>query len=266
LTAYDQVYKTSKNQKDVPHVKAIILSAGQGSRLLPLTESNPKCLLDIGGGQSVLRYQIAALEAAGVNEVIVVTGFHAPLVNADLIHHRGSATVRTIYNPFYKVADNLGSVWLALREISENEAAFMIVNGDTMFTPTVAKQLLAEAKGAITLAVSQKPRYDADDMKVVREGARLMQVGKSLAMSEVNGESIGMMCFRSEGIGHFRRMVEETISSPEGTNVWYLSVINRLAAQIEIQTAEVPPEQWCEIDFPVDYEQACLRVKEWSAL
>lgn len=247
-------------------MKAIILSAGQGSRLLPLTESNPKCLLDVGAGQSVLRYQMHALEAAGVNEIIVVTGFHAPLVTADLALYTGHAKVSTLYNPFYKVADNLGSVWLALRDIAASESAFMIVNGDTMFTPTVAKQLLAEAAGPITLAVSQKPRYDADDMKVIRDGSRLLQVGKSLAINEVNGESIGMMCFRDGGISAFRRMVEETISSPEGTNVWYLSVINRLAAQMEIQTAEVPPEQWCEIDFPVDYEQACLRVKEWSAL
>ena len=247
-------------------MKAIILSAGQGSRLLPLTESNPKCLLDIGGGKSVLRYQIHALEAAGVTEIIVVTGFHAPLVTADLAHYNGRATVSTLYNPFYKVADNLGSVWLALRDIAASETAFMIVNGDTMFTTAVATQLLAEANGPITLAISQKPRYDADDMKVVREGSQLMQVGKSLAMADVNGESIGMMCFRGSGIAAFRHMVEETISSPEGTNVWYLSVINRLAAKIEIQTAEVPPEQWCEIDFPVDYEQACLRVKEWPAL
>ena len=247
-------------------MKAIILSAGQGSRLLPLTESNPKCLLDIGGGQSVLRYQIHALEAAGVKEVQVVTGFHAPLVTADLARYTGSIKVSTLYNPFYKVADNLGSVWLALKDIAADDHAFMIVNGDTMFTPTVAKQLLAEAHGPITLAVSQKPRYDADDMKVIRENSRLLQVGKSLAMADVNGESIGMMCFRGDGIEQFRRMVEETISRAEGTNVWYLSVINRLAAHIDIQTAEVPSEQWCEIDFPVDYEQACIRVKEWAAL
>lgn len=247
-------------------MKAIILSAGQGSRLLPLTESNPKCLLDVGGKKSVLRHQIEALEAAGVTQVVVVTGFHAPLVNADLAHYTGSVRVSTLYNPFYKVADNLGSVWLALREIAASDAAFMIVNGDTLFTRTVARQLLAQAQAEITLAVSQKPRYDADDMKVIREGTQLMQVGKSLSLAEVNGESIGMMCFKGAGIAAFRQMVEDTISSPEGTNVWYLSVINRLAAQMEIQTAEVPAEQWCEIDFPVDYEQACLRVKEWASL
>jgi choline kinase len=244
-------------------VKAVILSAGQGSRLLPLTQTNPKCLLDIGG-QSVLRYQIHQLEAAGVDEVIVVTGFHAPLVSADIAGYTGRLKVRTIFNPFFKVADNLGSVWLALREITANDRAFMIVNGDTMFTAQVAKQLLAEAHGPITLAVSQKPRYDPDDMKVIRDGSRLLHVGKSLHLTEVDSESIGMMCFRESGIDAFRAMVEETISGPDGTNLWYLSVINRLAAQIEVQTAEIPAEQWCEIDFPVDYEQACIRVKEWA--
>lgn len=246
-------------------MKAVILSAGQGSRLLPLTESNPKCLLDIGAGESVLRYQLRRLEAAGVEEMLVITGFHAGLVDEDLARYDGRARVRTLYNPFYKVADNLGSVWLALREIADDAPAFMIVNGDTMFTAAVAKQLLAGAQGPLTLAVSQKPRYDADDMKVIREGARLLQVGKSLALNEVDGESIGMMCFRGAGIAAFRRMVEETIRSPEGTNMWYLSVINRLAATLPIATTEVPSEQWCEIDFPVDYEQACLQVKAWAA-
>ncbi len=187
-------------------MKAIILSAGQGSRLLPLTESNPKCLLDVGAGESVLRLQMRALESAGVSEILVVTGFHAPLVSEDLLKYKGHAKWHTIFNPFFKVADNLGSVWLALKHIEAGDQAFMIVNGDTLFTAQVAKQLLAEAVAPITLAVSQKPRYDADDMKVIREGSQLLQVGKSLSTTEVNAESIGMMCFKGDGIDSFRQM------------------------------------------------------------
>lgn len=247
-------------------MKAIILSAGQGSRLLPLTESNPKCLLDLGKGESVLRYQFAQLERAGVKEVLVVTGFHAPLVEDDVARYHGALSIRLCYNPFYKVADNLGSVWLALREISADSDGFMIVNGDTLFTASIAKQLLVDAQksGApITLAVSQKPRYDADDMKVIRDGSRLLQVGKSLSLTEVNAESIGMMCFKNSGVNLFRDMVEHTISQPDGTNVWYLSVLHRLAKEITIETSEVPQEEWCEIDFPLDYEQACRLVNTW---
>lgn len=247
-------------------MKAIILSAGQGSRLLPLTESNPKCLLDLGQGESVLRHQFSQLELAGVTEVIVITGFHAPLVAADIAKYKGKLSITLRYNPFYKVADNLGSVWLALRDIAEDCEQFMIVNGDTLFTASVARELLTQVKknqAPITLAVSQKPRYDSDDMKVIRDGSQLLQVGKSLSLAEVNAESIGMMCFYGEGVSAFRTMVETSISAPDGTNVWYLAVIHRLASQIRIETAEVPQEEWCEIDFPVDYENACQRVSEW---
>ena len=61
------------NQTTKP-VKAIILSAGQGRRLLPLTENTPKCLLPVAG-KPVLAWQIDALLAAGVEEVTIITGF-----------------------------------------------------------------------------------------------------------------------------------------------------------------------------------------------
>ena len=62
-------------------VKTIILSAGQGRRLLPLTEETPKSVLPIGG-KSALGWQLAALEEAGASEVVVATGFHAPVADA----------------------------------------------------------------------------------------------------------------------------------------------------------------------------------------
>ncbi|OYY60716.1 MAG: nucleotidyltransferase, partial [Burkholderiales bacterium 28-67-8] len=87
--------------------RALILGAGQGSRLLPLTEKMPKCLLDLCG-RSMLEWQLRGLAENGVPEVVVVTGFHPELVEAELSrvappHMR----VRTLYNPFYKLADNL---------------------------------------------------------------------------------------------------------------------------------------------------------------
>ena len=57
-------------------MKTIILSAGRGSRLQGLTAERPKCLLDISG-RSLLEWQVRALEAAGVAEIVVVTGFGA---------------------------------------------------------------------------------------------------------------------------------------------------------------------------------------------
>ena len=92
--------------------RAIILSAGQGKRLLPLTEARPKCLVELGG-RSLLAWQLTHLQAAGVEEVVVVTGFGASLVEDEIGRLKlGAMAVSTVYNPFYGVADNLASCWI----------------------------------------------------------------------------------------------------------------------------------------------------------
>ena len=99
--------------KEKAPIKTIILSAGQGRRLLSLTENIPKCLLPISG-KPIIEWQIDALLAAGINEITVVTGFQSPLVEA-LLQQRyaNHAQVNTIFNPFFEVAANLVSCGIA---------------------------------------------------------------------------------------------------------------------------------------------------------
>ena len=112
--------------------KAIILSAGQGSRLLPLTENMPKCLLALGS-RNMLEWQLRGLAAAGVGEAVVVTGFRAELVERALEQITPpQMRVRTLFNPFYKVADNLASCWMVRGELN---GPSLILNGDTLFEP-----------------------------------------------------------------------------------------------------------------------------------
>ncbi len=91
-------------------MKAIILSAGQGSRLLPLTEGKPKCLLPIGP-RTLIEWQIWALTQGGVDDIAVVVGYHARDVQDLLKRLEGpKLKIRTIFNPFYKLADNLAKL------------------------------------------------------------------------------------------------------------------------------------------------------------
>jgi choline kinase len=116
--------------------KAIILSAGQGSRLGHLTDDKPKCLIQFNG-RTLLDRQLDALAANGVEEAVVVTGFRDDQIEAAL-ERRGDAgpRVRTVYNPFYQVADNLGSLFVAKAEI---EGDVLVWNGDTL----VSDELMA---------------------------------------------------------------------------------------------------------------------------
>ncbi len=250
-------------------MKAIILSAGQGKRLLPLTESTPKCLLPLsdhnGADQiTILNWQLSQLEAAGVTECLIVTGFQAHKVEEHIeehmASHKGKMHIRTVFNPFYKVADNLSSVWLAREFMTED---FILLNGDTLFTAPIAKRLIAQSNAPITLTVAIKDNYDDDDMKVCIKDGNIQNVSKKLPLEIVNGESIGMMMFRNEGIEKFILACDHAIKQEDGMKVFYLSVIDTLAANVQIGTAIAEQDQWGEVDFPADHSAACQKISNW---
>jgi len=173
---------------------------------LPLTAEQPKCALPVDG-QPILRWQLQQLAAAGVDEAVVVTGFCADVVDR-IVASVDDLPVRTLYNPFFAASDNLGTCWIARHEMDQ---PFMIVNGDTLFEAAIPHTLLASNTGfPITLATDTKGSYDSDDMKIVSHSQQLLRVGKSLDLALVNGESIGMMVFRGDGVGLFRDRLEHS--------------------------------------------------------
>jgi len=234
-------------------MKTIILSAGQGSRLLPLTEDRPKCLLNLGKN-TILGVQLAALRAGGATEVIIVTGFRTAAVEkaAEEASEPGF-NVRTLFNPFYNVADNLASCWMAREEMRE---PFLLLNGDTLFEPEIMKRLLQAPAAPITLTIDKKADYDSDDMKVQLAGTRLLDVGKTLEPEDTHGESIGFSRFDKSGADAFVETLEQTMRTPNGLNWWYLKAIAVLAEKGQVETCSIEGQTWGEVDFLPDLEVA----------
>lgn len=238
--------------------KAVILSAGKGSRLLPLTADRPKCLIELSG-RSLLEWQLDALERAGIEEVVVVTGFREDLVDSVARRRRG---VRTLFNPFYHVADNLGSVWMARAELDRDT---LLLNGDTLVSPALLATVLEARTGPIAVTIDEKPSYDADDMKVLRDGDRLIRIGKALEPGQYNAESIGLLAFRREGPGLFADQVDRMMRQPDGTRRWYLRAVDALARSgAEVSTVSIRGEEWQEVDFPEDVEAAMALTARWA--
>lgn len=243
-------------------MKAVILSAGQGRRLLPLTATRPKCLIEFSG-RSLLEWQLQALSRFGISEAVVVTGFGADQVE----HELKSCTppglrTRTLYNPFYALADNLATCWVIRHEL---QGPCLILNGDTLLEPAIVQRLLEAPAAAITVTVDRKPRYDADDMKVQAEDGRLLAIGKTLAPEIVGAESIGFLRFSAEGAGRFVSEIESTMLTPEGLTLWYLSAINRLAQSgFDIRIASIEGLQWGEMDFPADLARNRAMTAGWA--
>ena len=242
-------------------MKAIILSAGQGSRLGHLVDDRPKCLIDFGG-RTLLDRQLDTLGANGVDEVVVVTGFHDELVDAAIAARSGGPRVRTIFNPFYKVADNTGSLFMAREELAGD---CLVWNGDTLVSNQLMARVVANQQAGICVTIDRKDSYDDDDMKVVvAEDGRLRAIGKRISDS-VNGESIGLLAFRSGGAEAFREAIERAMRNSEGTTIWYLRVIHHLAQKGEVWTFDIGGEEWGEVDFPPDVEAARALVAGWDS-
>jgi L-glutamine-phosphate cytidylyltransferase len=235
-------------------MKAIILSAGQGSRLLPHTEATPKCLLSLGG-ETILGHQVRELAAAGVRRIVVVTGFRAVAVEAELERLRRSGlSLSSVFNPFYGVADNLGSCWMARAEM---ECEFVLVNGDTLFERAIPDRLLATAAAyPVTLTIDRKESYDSDDMKVALDGHRLVEVGKRLDSDRVDGESIGMSLYRGRGPRLFTEVLDSFMRTGAGIRSWYLKAVDALAQRGAVGTVSIDGLRWGEVDFPHDLARA----------
>ena len=234
-------------------MRAILLSAGQGKRLLPLTTSRPKCLLEIRDDQSVLDFQLEALANCGIEHTTVLVGFGAEYVEHSLANPRfGEMEVTTLYNPFFAITDNLATCWIASVAMTDD---FVLLNGDTVFEDGVLRRVLDAPREPIAVTIDRKPDYDADDMKVTLDtDGRLTAIGKKLPLHTVDGESIGMLRFCGTGVQTYRDALNLAMRQPESLSNWYLSVVNELAQKIAVQTTSIEELWGSEIDSPEDLD------------
>lgn len=231
-------------------MKAIILAAGRGSRLLPLTESMPKCLLPVSG-TTLLGYQLDTLQAAGISEAVVVTGFLPSLVEAELAQRTGPMPARPFFNPFFQVADNLASCWLVREHMNDD---FLLINGDTLFEKALVAKVIAAPACPIAVTINQKASYDLDDMKVTLSGTKLTAIGKTLTAEQTNAESIGMLRFMGEGPQIFRNKLEQLMRTQDGVHAWFLKAIDAIAGASKVETIAITGLRWAEVDTVSDFE------------
>lgn len=233
---------------------AIILSAGQGKRLLPLTETRPKCMLTVAG-KTILEWQVQTLLAAEIGRIFIITGFNSDLVEEHVNDRFGAdmGRIDIIFNPFYSVSDNLASCWMGRHAMDED---FLLLNGDTLFEPALLDTVLASPAAPVTLTIDYKDSYDNDDMRVELQDSMVISVGKTLPDEHTMAESIGLLYFRGEGPALFRDHLDRHMKQGDGLRLWFLSVVDALAGQSLVRACSINGYRWCEIDFKRDLEKA----------
>lgn len=234
-------------------MRAVLLAAGAATRLRPLTDSIPKCLLDVGD-RTILARTLELLSECGVRRFTIVDGFCGDRIRQAATAQLGEDRFRFVRNERWDSTNNAYSLWLAREEAPE---PFLLIDSDVLFEPAVLDVMLAEP-APNRLALRTRGGVGAEEMKVKLDLAgRVIDLSKELDPAEAAGESVGIEIFSpSFGDKLFatleRRMVEE-----ERINEYYeASFVDVVRAGEVIEGVDLGDLRSMEIDTVKDLERA----------
>ncbi len=232
---------------------AVILVAGIGSRLRPITDDRPKALVDIGG-ETILGRAVRLLESYGVRKVVLATGYREDAVREAMAAQAASIDVEYCRNPAFDRTQN--SVSLALCRAAVGSDAFFKLDGDVVFQRQVLERLDA-SQAELSVAVDAGRMLDAEAMKVTVSGTRIAAFGKGIGLAESAGESIGIERIQSHAASTLFGTMDAAIESGE-TGLYYEDFYSRLIARGVLHAEAVPVADlpWTEVDDFSDLERA----------
>src|ERR687886_59866 len=185
----------------------MVLAAGAGKRLGAETADLPKTLLPVDGDRTILDVALGNLAAAGLEEVVVVTGYASERL--DELSERHGVAVGTVFNPKALEWNNAYSLWCAREHFARG---VLLANGDTVHPPSVEEALLA-ARGEheLLIAVDQEKPLAQEEMKVhVSPDGLLERINKGLDPASAHGEYIGLTLIEPEAADGLADALEAT--------------------------------------------------------
>jgi choline kinase len=225
----------------------IYLAAGEGLRLRPLTDQQPKAMLDVGG-VSLAERALNVLRAAGVPEVVAVTGHRH-----EALHCLGGLIDEYRFNPRFADAGNVYSLWCA-RDVVERGC--YVINSDVLFEGEIARRLIALDQTAILCSASGG--VDREAMKAVTADGRLKRLSKRVPVAS-NPEYIGLARIDPAHGPGLAEVLDQLVVTDD-IHDYYELAIERLAGDERVQVVRVDGLAWIEIDDHDDLARARAEV------
>lgn len=242
-------------------MKAIILAAGQGTRLRPLTVDKPKCLVELAG-KPLLEHQLATLRAGGIDDIHIVGGYRADqLQRPGITLHINERFAET----------NMVATLFAAEAVMTGESDLIIGYGDIVYESRVLAALLA-VDAPIALAVDREwrrywaarmadPLRDAETLKLI-DGGRVVELGKKpQSYDDIQGQYIGLIKVRADHVARlpdvWRAMDRDAIyDGKDYDNIYMTSLIQHLITSGWDARAALIDNGWAEVDCEADLEVA----------
>lgn len=228
-------------------MKAVVLAAGQGTRIRSVHGEHPKCLIEVDGS-TILDHQLEALSMAGINDIAIVVGYEKKQIisylrSKSLINQR----IHFIENPAFAITNNIYSLWLALDWLRGD--SFVVLNADVIFDSEILQSAL-RLYAPISMIVD--PLWRDETMKVIIEEDRVTKMSKKISREEFNGTYIGITVFSKSIQNQFFREMRNLISSGRVNEFFNIAVQQLANKGIFVGLTSTEGLAWAEIDDPVD--------------
>jgi choline kinase len=231
----------------------VLLAAGRGSRLRPLTDDRPKCLLEVAG-ETILGRTVRILASRGLTRFTIVDGFAGDALRAALRADFPSDWFRFVRNEVWESTNNAWSLWLARETATE---PLLLMDSDIVFEPAIADRLLGDPRPN-RLALRSGGAIGDEEMKVsLSPDRRVADLGKGLPLEAVAGESLGLEVFAPEAAGRLFSTLERRVGAPGGPDEFYeAAFVEMIRAGEAIWPVDMEPLRCLEIDTPGDLSRA----------
>lgn len=240
--------------------KCVILSAGTSTRLRPLTETMPKCLLKVVW-KTLLERTIENILTAGIKEIAIVVGYRAEMIREFMKQRFLHQKICFILNPNYANTNNAYSLMLARRFLEDRNGKvndnLLLLDSDILFSNKLLPYLLSvEANNKIAVRVSGEHNEEEVQVGINLDG-NINFIGKKSDLNKTTGESIGIELFSAEAAARLFAILERRIRKRIGKSEFYEAAFQEMIEEgVKLKAVDVSAFPTIEIDTPEDLELA----------
>lgn len=239
-----------------PDIRAVLLAAGQATRLRPLTEDCPKCLLTMGD-ETILARAVRILASRGLEHFTIVDGFRGEMIRSALTEGFPNLDFTFATNVDYQTTNNGWSLMLALADDGALDEPVFLLDSDIVFDGDVIDRILADP-AANRLGLRSTGDVGEEEMKVQLDAAGMVSdLSKELVPSEAAGESVGLEVFSTEAVAALRDILNKRMKTENRINEYYeASFVEMIREGIGIHPVDLAGLRCMEIDTVEDLEVA----------
>ena len=230
----------------------VILAAGMAKRLRPLTDTKPKCLLEVGG-KTLLQRTVDAMAATGITEFVVVTGYRAEQIRDFLTQRYPDFTIHFLHNADYEHNNNIYSLWMSGQVARGQE--FLLMDSDILCDPETVAVVARQETSALAV---NRHELGEEEMKVVVDAdMHITEISKTCRPENALGESVGIEKMLADYSEALFRELDQMIVHEGLIDIFYERAFERLIPKgYTFKVIDTTRFFSFELDTPEDFEQA----------